>query len=501
MRIRYAAIAAAMLLSSAALAQEKPAIILAMPGEPDTFDLCTTDGQSRSRILLGNIGEGLTARNVENGTLDPLLATEWSAKSPTEWEFKIREGVTFHDGAPLNAAAVVQSLQRHLDEEILCTWTANLPGGLGVSVEAVDDMTVLIKTATPDPIMPLRLASISIDSPNTSATALVETPLGTGPFKAAEWSRGQQIVLVENENYWGEKPAISKATYIFRTDEMVRSQVVGTGEADLAIGLSTESAGVPGAVTFTGIDVVMMRTNAWSPPFDDIRVRRAANMAVDRAGLIGAVWGGFGEPIGQILTESTVGHIPDYPVPPYDVDAAKALIEEAKADGVPVTNPSKIYVRADYVENGVLMSQALAAQLNAIGLNVGVEVQDIAAWADVLRSHDTDIPGYVLHAHNNNLGDASVTTAPVYDPAVPRSNIPEADRPKATELLAAAAAASGDERAKLYQEFFRWVNDDLAQDVFLAVPVKTMIVGPKVTYTPNALSDEIILLSSIKPAS
>ncbi|HEY4200440.1 MAG TPA: ABC transporter substrate-binding protein [Devosiaceae bacterium] len=481
----------------ATYAQDARTLTIAVPQEPPTFDICAMGSNAASRVIFGNIGEGLTQRDPASGDLKPLLATSWEQSSPTTWVFHLRQGVKFHDGTPFNAQAAVISIQRTFKKELACSVATQAFGAIGVTPKALDDYTLELTTSQEDPILPLRTSFLGMTASSTPTDHQTEEPIGTGPYKEAKWDHGSQIVLEAFPDYWGTKGEATTVTYVFRPEDLVRSQMVGNGEADIAVGLPVEFASAENAVKFQVPETTGLRIHMQSPPFNDIRVRQAVQYALDRDGLIGAVWNGAATPASEPITPDIVGYSPDIPVPAYDPDKAKQLIAAAKADGVPVDTPSLIYTRADIVDNADLLSQAIAEQLNDVGLNVGVQMMEAAPWIDLLRTHPTDKPGFLLEPHNNSLGDASWTANSKYDSSQARSQNrgPLAD--KADAMIKAANAAQGDERQKLYQDFFKFLNDEVVTDAFIAYTQAVYVIGPRVSYTPNAMSNDVLRVSEI----
>src|SRR5512145_329199 len=165
---------------------------------------------SPNNSLLSHIFDRLVHQD-ENQALIPGLAESWKAVNETTWEFKLRKGVTFHDGSPFTA------------DDVLCTFkrapnVPNSPSSFGLylkgkTAEKVDDHTVRVKTATPQPLVPNDLSTIYIVSKSAGCEAKTEdynagkAAVGTGPFKFAEYVPGDRIVMTVNDKYWGGKPA------------------------------------------------------------------------------------------------------------------------------------------------------------------------------------------------------------------------------------------------------------------------------------------------------
>ncbi len=166
-----------------------------------------------------------------------MLATEWKQLDDVTWEFKLRQGVVFHDGTPFDAEAVKATFARVLDPQVGSPRAAQFQ--MIQKVKAVDEHTVQIKLAYPySPLLSI-LANHegSIISPKAIeqyGKELSKHPVGTGPFVFESWTPGQEIVLVRNDNYWGEKVKYAKAIFKVVPEDTTRIAMVETGEAHVA---------------------------------------------------------------------------------------------------------------------------------------------------------------------------------------------------------------------------------------------------------------------------
>lgn len=499
---RFAIVAAIMLMAFSwpSHAQQKGGaneLRIAVPQEPPVADICAIGSNAAARVLFANVGEGLTERVVETGEVRPLLATAWKQLSPMVWEFTLRKGVVFHDGTPFNAQTAATSVNRTFLKQLNCSVATQAFGAVRLTAEAVGDSVLRLTTAVEDPILPLRTAFLGMTSPNTPTDKPTARPIGTGPYKFASWERGTRLVLDRHDKYWGKAPQFERVTYLFRGEDLVRAEMINAGEADIAVGLPFEFQKYKGAVMFDVPETLGVRIHIQSPPFNNKKVREAVKLAIDRQGIIKAVWSGAGKVASQPIPPDALGFDPKYPSPAYNPDAARKLIAQAKAEGAPVGTPSIIYTRLDILENGDLLAQALAQQLNNIGLNVKVQILEAAPWIEILRSRPTNRPGFLLEPHGNILGDASWTANSKYHSSQPRSQVPDELRPTVDQMIRRAGAARGEERARLYRELFAYLDREVIQDVFIAHTRSVMIVGPGVQYTPNIQSDDIIRVASI----
>lgn len=495
--------AAVMLAAHVAAAQDanlKTSVTIALPEEPPTLDPCAIVTVGPSRILAGNVAEGLTEREAGTNQLKPLLATAWKQTAPTTWEFTLRQGVKFHDGAPFNAQTAATSINRTFMPKLSCSTMTLAFGAVRITAaEPIDEYTIRITTNQEDPLLPFRASFLGMTSPNTGVDRQTDRPIGTGPYKFVRWDRGSSVTLQRDDNYWGAKPQLLTATYLFRGEDTVRAAMIETGEADIALALSPEYGNQKGAQSFPIPVSIGLRMDTQSAPLNDKRVRQAVDHAIDRQRLINAIWSGKGRIGTQVITPEVAGYNPDIKPTPYDVEAAKKLIAAAKADGVPVDRPIRAYNRLDLYPNADLFAQALAQQLNAIGLNVQIQNMEAAAWIErLLSAASPDRVEMVIDPHQNALGEASQSVNARFDSSQKRNRIPKGQQAQVDGMIRKAGATPlGEERLKLYRDLLAFLSAEVLQDSYIAYLESTIILGPKVRYAPNAQSHTVIRLSNV----
>ena len=472
-------------------------ITIAVPEEPAPFDTCAVGTIAASRILLNNVADAITAYIPETNAVVPSLATSWKQTSPATWEFNLRSGVRFSDGTPFNAAAAATSIKRTFNHALNCSVASQIFAGEQVVPEAIGNTRLRLTTSRPDPILPLRATFLAISAPSTESDRNTEHPIGTGAYKVDNWAHGTSITLVPNPFFNGPKPKITQVTYVFRPEARVRVDMVNTGEADMALSLPPEFASQKGALQFDPPEVILLRMDALTAPFNDKRVRQGVLSAIDRPGLIKALYGGNASVATQAITRNVPGFNPHIVPPRYDPALAKKLIAEAKASGVPVDKPMKIYNRAGLVLNGQQLAEALAEELDAVGLNVSVDTMDVAPWVEILFSHPADRSGLLLEDHANNLGDPSLTVDARFDPRRTRSQVPKEDQSTVANLIRLAENGRGEQRTALFQKLFAFMATDATQDAYIAAARSTMLVGPRVSYKPNWRSNQLIPLANV----
>ena len=370
-----------------ATAQEPFTVVVGLDSEPNTFDPHLTAGRA-SEGFMSNVFDGLTLHNQE-GALVPGLATSWDPLDDLTWEFTLREGVTFHNGEPFNAEVVKFTLDRVLDPDRNAT-ILNLLDNI-VEVEIVDDYTVLIMLAEPDLLLPARLAELYgsmmppqyVEEYGDEYIAL--HPIGTGPFIFQEWVKDDHITLVANEDYWGGAPEVDEITFRPIKDNGARVAALLAGEVDLINGVPIVQESI--IANFPGVRsirvpvprVYYISMDVRQAPFDDVRVRQAANYAVDRQGIVDNLFSGFGVPATVIYPRASWGFNPDMEPFPYDPDMARELLAEA---GYPDGLAIEFDTFVGRLPAHDTIAQAVVAQLEEAGFDVTINAFEFGAFSE-----------------------------------------------------------------------------------------------------------------------
>lgn len=495
-----AGLTAALLLSSTSVLAQSAAetVTIVLPAGPDRLDPCETPRSVIGRIIKQNVVESLVELDYQTSQVKPRLATRWEQTSPTTWVFHLREGVKFHDGAPFDAAAVVHSLDRTLDPKLTCITRTKYFGGVDVAARAIDDLTVEFVTKAPMPILPTLMAQLSIASTATPMGEYTADPIGTGPYDFVSWTQGENVRTERFAGYWGEQPKIAAATYVWRSESSVAAAMVATGEADLAFSIAPQDATDPEMdKVYPNSDTALFRLSADIPPLDDLRVRKAINVAIDRQAFLGSILSPEAQLATQQVGPTVLGHNPDLAPWPYDPEQAMKLLAEAKADGVPVDAQIRMIGRHGMFANSAEFVEAAAEMLRAVGLDIKLENLEISQWLEMAnKPFAADrAPNILLTMHDNNSGDAAFTAFFKYHSDGRQSEIhdPEVDR-----LILAAGEAQGAEREDFYQEAFRRIYEDLVADVPLFHMVNYMRVGPRLEFTPTIANAVELQLSQLK---
>lgn len=474
------------------------ALTVVVTDEPKSLDPCDTDLSNNARVLRNNITQTLVNLDPASGNPVPSLATEWAQLDALTWEFKLRQGVSFHDGTAFDANAVATALTRAQNADLGCEVTNADLKDVVFTPEVIDPLTIRISTDVVEPILPSKLAALDIGSP--AATPLdgkTRAPVGTGPYKLAAWNEGQSVVLSGFDGYWGDKPAISDVTILWRSESAVRAAMVDTGEAQIAFEIAPQDATTENDVAYPNAETSLLRIDQAIAPLDDKRVREALNLAIDRDGLIGTVFHPDAQKAMQVVLPSVVGYNPDIPVWPYDPEKARALLAEAKAAGVATDTEIVLYGRIGIYPNSSESLEAIQAMLMDVGFNVRLEMMETNPWIKkLIKPFDEGRqPSLMQTQIDNTQGDAVFTLPSRFTTDGNTSTIAS---PALDKLIADASQATGEERQKLFQAAFA----DIATGEINIVPLFHMVtsarIAPSVDYVPDVQAGNEIKLSTIR---
>ncbi len=354
------------------------------------------------------IYDPLMHRTAE-GAVEPYLAESMEPNAElTEWTLKLRPGVQFHDGTPLDAQAL-----KTIFDDYLIKPGSNVAASVAdvTSLDVVDDLTVVYRLTGPNAAFPDNLVTAAgwPFSPTAAAAAGEDAganPVGTGPFTFVSWQRDSQLVVEKNANYWQEGlPHLDKITFRPIPDEDTRLSSLQSSDIDVMQSLRQATV-----VRARELDAVNnfehlgsnsggTTMNTSRPPFDDVRVRQALAHAMDQEALI-EVLGGKG-----VTPVQTQFFSPDSPYysesleesyPGYDVDKAQELydsyINDAdRSDGKAVGEPISFTFTCPPDPSLNELSQLYQAFFNVLGAEVELEQKEQAAWIQDMLSRDYEM--------------------------------------------------------------------------------------------------------------
>ena len=388
---------AALALAAASLAvpaqAQRTDFNIGMQLEPPHLDPTAGAAAAIDEVVYANVFEGLT-RIDRNGEVVPGLAESWTISDDgLTYTFKLREGVTFHDGSAFDAEDVKFSFDRARAED-----STNAQKGLfepidSVEANAPDTVVVTLKRPTGHFLFNLGWGDAVIVAPET-AEENKSNPVGTGPFRFSEWVPGDRIVLTRNPDYWGEPVALERATFKVMPDPAAAVAAMMAGDLDAFANFPAPEA-IPQFEADPRFTVVIGSTegetilamNNGKAPFDDPKVRQAISHAIDRQAIVDGAMFGLGTPLGSHFAPHHPAYVDLTGTYTYDPDKAKALLAEAgHADGIKATLklPPPSYARRG--------GEVVAEQLRQVGIDVEIIPVEWAQWLEqVFRGKDYDL--------------------------------------------------------------------------------------------------------------
>jgi peptide/nickel transport system substrate-binding protein len=326
----------------------------------------------------------------------PCLAVSWNNPDNLTWRFKIRQGVTFHNGYTLTAEDVKYSINLILDDE------KNVLRNLITSVSevyVVDDFTVDIKTKKPNPILINRLTDIFIVSKRYQEGEHAKTPIGTGPYELVEREDNNHIIMQRYEEYWDQLPEVEKVVFRIIEDDEKRKDAILSGEIDIGYiqssfqkefinisGIDLKYLDYP-SVTYIGFDFRYNNSPSFldeKNPFSDVTIRKAVYHAINVSIIIKKHLNDLAIPASQYITSNVFGFDPSIKRLPYDLEKAKNFMTDAGYSG-----GFSVELNCGNNDFSLNISREIASQLSEIGINVIVEGEPIDDFFGRLGERNT----------------------------------------------------------------------------------------------------------------
>lgn len=470
----------------------------------------------------------------------PNLATSWEVSDDgLTWVFQLRDDVTFHDGTPFNAEAVVWNFERwrftdhpaHFDETIFTYYEYMFAGfdddSIISNVEATGEFEVTFTLAEPNGSLlnTMAMPMFAMASPTAvqEAGPSYGTPdVGytcTGPYKFVEWITDDRVVLERNEDYWGEiEGNVDRVVFQVIPDNAARFAALQAGEIDGTEQINVEDLdAIEEAEDLylemrPPLNILYLAFNFRVQELRDVRVRRAISMAIDREAIVEAFYPPGAVPAATQLPPSLWGYNPDIPVVEYNPDRARELLAEAGypdgfsemtilgvddegqiTDEVVETRPFQLWyqpVTRPYNPDGQAIGEAMASFLADVGIEVELVTQDWGAYLDAGRAGE--LFGMYQLGWTGDNGDPDNFTGTFFigtDDPLPRSGWYENEELDSI-LREARRLTDQEERAPLYMEADQIMYDDVAR-LWIAhtgVPLgfRSCVSG----YVPNPVGTE-----------
>ena len=327
----------------------------------------------------------------------PSVAESITSIDPNTWQFKLRPGIKFTDGEPLDAAAVKYTVDR-VKRQINPDYPQPHPDYANIDhADVVDALTVNIVTKTPDPLLLGRLVRMYIVPPQyvqqVGDDKFGQEPVGSGPYKFVKRIKDQEVDLTANLDYWQGPPAIKDVTLKIIPDSTTALEALKTGEVDIVSGLSPDDFTALGsdsccrAVSTTGVRSPFIWIYPDSPqgggdPLADVRVRQALNYAVNKADIVKYILGGQAVQTTTVPSPTSFGYDPSLNPYPYDPAKAKQLLADAGyANGFTV-NFEAPNVSGIIAVKPVDVAQAIVSDLAKVGITANLKTMEFGTYVD-----------------------------------------------------------------------------------------------------------------------
>lgn len=367
-------------------------------------------------------------RADEDGKLQPDLAIGWAPWGDSAWRFTLRPGVTFHDGPPFTADDVVFTIRR----------VPNIPSpytpyiATVTEVVRIDDRTVELRTSRPNPILPRQIAGLmmvsqrAVEGRQTGDFNTGVAAIGTGPYRFGSFVDRSRVTMRANPAYFDTRPEWQKVEFRVVPNDAARTATLPAGDVDLIEGVQPRDAatlaqrpnvavhvGTPSRVMFFGVNLggvnapALRSANVNIDPLAHPLVRQAMSLALNRAGMVRSLIGGYGEPASQIATPGMVGYLDDVRPDAFDLQQARRLMTQAGyADGF---STSLMCTNDRYVADAE-SCQAISQMLARIGIRVAVEAVPGTVYFGRVRAGNNPQPLF-LGGWSNSQGDVLATLA------------------------------------------------------------------------------------------
>ena len=391
--LRSSIVAGALALASGSLSAQ--VLEVGIDQSPAGLDPHIITAFSSFQIVNGTIYEGLTAIDKDL-RIGPSLAESWTVSPDGKtYTFKIRRGVTFHNGAPMLAADVAASLRRVLAKEISSPLASRLAALDTVSTP--DTQTVEVKLKEPSAPLLTSLATLAIVPAafETDKDGLQRQPVGTGPFKFKEWQPNGFVALARHDGYWRQgRPRLEGVKFNIVPESATRQVGIASGQYAMLPNIDAATAlqlkGRPNVTLSETLELAysLIGMNVSKPPFNNAKVREALNLALDRQEIIKAALFGAGVPGGPLspALKDWALDVKEFSCYAHNPARAMALLREA-GHTQPLAVTMTVLPRQDIKD----IAQVVQSQLNKAGFKVEMKTPELGQFIQDWRNSNFDL--------------------------------------------------------------------------------------------------------------
>jgi peptide/nickel transport system substrate-binding protein len=456
-----------------------------------TDAVSTLDPQKQGSMIdmsaLSNLFDFLTRRD-DNGELVEGLATSWEPVEDTRWRFELRQGVSFHNDEPFNAAAAKFSLDRLLDP---ATKSPIVELVTVDSIEEVDEFTIDIVTKTPDPLIPAKVSlfgGVMVPPEYIQQEGddnFAKNPVGTGPYKFVSWERDSALSLEANADYYLGAPGLDELQFRPIPNPSTAVSSLQSGDIDMVTGLTADAMlQLEGDDSVEVVEAPSIRTyylaldTLSDGPLADKRVRQALNHAVNVPQLISKALGGAAKQVATIIPPENFGYDPSVTPYPHDLQQARDLLSQA---GYP--DGFSIELTGQNSDSSIV--QAIAGQLREAGIDATPRLLDPGTFETGLLADKSAPLGPMFYIGNTAWTmDASNNVQSFVDSA---EELSRWSNERADALVTIEETSiDPDRRRRAFSELQELMKEE-APFVFLYQIKNLYAMRTEVSYRPNAL--------------
>jgi peptide/nickel transport system substrate-binding protein len=410
--------------------------------------------------------DSLVAYTPEGGVVPALAESFEPGKNAREWTIRLREGVEFHNGKTLTADDVIFTFRRMLDPNFANTSGSNVsfidPKGL----KKLDELTIRLQLAEPVGDLLTRFAPLhSLIVPEGFDP---KKPIGTGPFKLVDFKAGDRSTHARHDNYWRGTPKFDEVVILDFPDDAARMNALIADQVDAINGVPYSQAQT---IEQNGdLTLQVSETGSWTPitmrmdikPFDDVRVRTAMKLIIDRQQTIDQALNGYGRPANDMDSPFDPSFPTDVPQREQDIEQAKSLLKQAGQEGM------RVELSCSALAAGIVEAcQAFAEQAKAAGVTVQVKRIDPGAYySEGYPDYTMGVDVYSTHNFLENVYLHSMPNAPYglthnndkEFHALVKRGAAELDEAKRNELLGQAQVIQHERGGNMVWSFVQHVD-------------------------------------------